>query len=390
MERSETASARLPRRREGLRKAWLAFNRWRRRRWPVRVVVLVLMGSYYFFSHSIIIKLMRITIDGIFLGFEPELVVSGARVYKAAEADRLRRSLTIYLDVDASGRLDGDEAARAREIGLGPADLKSSALDLDLNVLVTAARRGGLVPAHYTAKCVRRAAFFTALGETEAFLRPWKAEIDGFMADAYRVPGNWTLRSWCVAAFWYVCIGMAFLGVADWVTAVAWLLFCCLGARLAVLLWGERARRIAPWVPAGVLLVLTFVARARGLDRGWTEYLLRMAGWVVLSFLASYCGSRHDKPGDRSTPKALRVGMYLGVVLLLWGVLAALWPFGIWYWDPASFVGWTIPLLVKIPGAVLGAGAILTCELLVPFMHRRAGALSSQDRREESGRGEAG
>ncbi len=357
----------------------------------MRVVILVMLGAYSIAGTPLILKLMRMATDGIVGAAEPALVIAGARACKAQETDRLRRALRAYLDADRDGMIRAQERARAQALGMDPADLDGPVLKADLNSLVDAARGAGLVSASYTARRIRRQAFYVGRSEAEDALRPYKAEIEQFMARGWRVPGNWSMLSWWRGAILLLSDGMSVLGVADWVTAVAWLFLCYLGARLAVLLAGERIARFAPWVPVAVIAALGLVARLLGALDGpelwflffeWYDFFVRMAGWAVFSFCAAYAGSRRVRAEADPAIAAARTVAGLGGVIFAWGILSmffwvALYKLGAWRlpselgalcpffesgWDvflhSSYFMSWGIALPVKVLGAIAGASMI--------------------------------
>ena len=178
--------------REDLRGAWHAFLRWRREKWPVRVVILLLLGGHFLAYRVIdydIPDFVRFAIRDILNGCEGPLAISGARFHKAREADRLRRAVRAHLDAHPDA-----------DIGLAQADLEGPALDADLDALVDAARRAGLVPASYTARDVRRAALSVGRSEADRIFVPARREIDELFAEAGPSPRNWSLGEWWMTA----------------------------------------------------------------------------------------------------------------------------------------------------------------------------------------------
>ena len=353
--------------------AWRSFNRWRRERWPVRVVVILLLGSYFLAFRLIgpdITGLVRLAVRGIFLGCEGQLVTSGARFHKAREADRLRRALRVYLDANPDA-----------DVGLARADLEGPILDADLDALVDAARRARLVPAGYTARDIRRAALSVGRSEADRLFVPARREIDKAISEAEPSPRNWSVSSWWQAAVYLFGFGMQLLGLADWVTAVAWLFLCYFAARLAVVLWGRRARHVAPWVPPALIVALAPLAWflhkpdwtcwLSWLD--WQEFFLRAGGWAVFSFCAAYAGSRSVRTEADRTATALSTLSRIGGVLVAWGILImVLWslffllgayrePFADLlpdFRDAGYFMSWRFPLSVKVFGMIAGAAMI--------------------------------
>lgn len=391
MTSSEKLRSLFSRLRDAALPAWRPFNRWRRERWPVRVIILVMLGAYSIAGSLPILKLMRMAIDGILGGSEPALVIAGARACKAQEADRLRRALRAYLDADRDGMIRAEERARAQALGMDPAHLDGPVLKADLNSLVDAARRAGLVSASCTARRIRRQAFYVGRSEAEDALRPYKAEIEQFMARGWRVPGNWSVSSWWRGAVVLFSSGMHILGVADWLTAVGWLFLCYFAARLAVILAGEGARRFAPSATPGLILVLGVLAwllhkpdwnDLAGLFFDWLAFFVRTAGWAAFSFCAAYAGSRRVRAEEDRTTAALRTVAGLGGVIFAWGILSmffwvALYKLGAWRlpsepwalcpffesgWDvflhSGYFMTWGIPLSVKVLGVIAGASMI--------------------------------
>jgi len=356
---------------------WQSFNRWRRERWPVRVIVIVLLGSYFLAFRVIgpdIKGLMGMAIEGIFNNCEGPLVTTGARFYKAREADRLRRALRVYLDANPDA-----------DTGLARSDLEGPALDADLNALVNAARRAGLVPASYSARSVRRSALSVSRSEADEIFVPARRDVRRMFAEAGPSPRNWSVSSWWQTALALFGVGMQVLGLADWVTAVGWLFLCYFAARLAVILAGEGARRFAAPATPALILALGVLAwllhkpdwsNLASLFFDWWAFFVRAAGWAVFSFCAAYAGSRSVRADVDRTTAALRAVPRLGGVIFSWGILnmflwVVLYKLGAWhgfilddawvlFWRSGFFMTWGIPLPVKVLGVIVGAALVVS------------------------------
>ena len=96
MEENTDSASLFSRLGERVRPGWQRFLRWRRERWRVRVLILLLLGLYWMMPPNIV-DLIDIAIQSIFASSEPKVMTSGARFHRTMEADRLRRALRAHL-----------------------------------------------------------------------------------------------------------------------------------------------------------------------------------------------------------------------------------------------------------------------------------------------------
>jgi hypothetical protein len=355
MEGEPQASSLPSRLRPELRGAWEAFLRWRRERWQVRALIVLLLGLYFMPQPSIV-DLVDMAIQGIFASSEPKVMTSGARFHRAMEADRLRRALRVHL------RAEGGKAAR--DLRIAPADLKGRSSELDLGKLVGAARSAGLVQDSYTARTVRRRALALGRSDAEGIFGPARAEI-AKMLDGANSPANWSVKSWFWAAHGLVGFGFSLLGPADGVTAAVWLFLCYYACRLAAALGGRRGRWIGPWVPTALVLAATVIwlPSFRGFfySRPISSRLLVASGWSLLTFAAAWPGSRSRPPEARSGRERLRAFLPIAACLAAWGMLSLLKrPLSWWiYPPPCMLLAWIIPIWLNVAFAVLGTAGIV-------------------------------
>ncbi len=160
---------------------WPAFNKWRKTRWPFRVLVIVLIFGFPLFErvrgHLLISDLVEIACRAIYIGYIPQAEHALCRFYKASEANRLHTMIVRYADANMNATLDADEMSFLREEGCDLREIRKRGTRADLEILARDARKLGLLPKAYSAKKARRAAFFTARCETEMEFDPQISEV---------------------------------------------------------------------------------------------------------------------------------------------------------------------------------------------------------------------
>ena len=191
-----------------VRRAWRGFNRWRRKYWLGRVLILLVIFSPMLYQHlsgnTMMGWLVDMGIHAIVSMSEPGMTYSLDRYYEAQEADRLQRMLKQEFDRDDSGSLEGDEVKRARDVGLNPEQLRKKCIEADLSHLVAAARRAGLIHASVTAPRLKREALVRARGETRLVTEPYRQKIDRRMRESVRWPDYRKLKTWTKGSVLFV------------------------------------------------------------------------------------------------------------------------------------------------------------------------------------------
>ncbi len=149
-----------------LSRRWL--GHWRRRYMWLRLVILVLIFAHpvYGVFRPIVRDLVVLAIKGI------ESAKQGpyfeAREIRFQQKKRLQRSLLAYFDRNADGRLDRAESQRlTKKTGLTRGEIAGSGLRVELDPLVEASHRIGLLSRTTSANDMRREALTRALAERE-------------------------------------------------------------------------------------------------------------------------------------------------------------------------------------------------------------------------------
>jgi hypothetical protein len=361
-----------------LRCVWRAFNGWRRRRWHVRVLVLLLIFGptmYERLAHRmLLVRLVRIACDAILLAGTPPAEYHLRRYYRAQEAWRLQQVLTLALDADGDGALAGEEAAETRRLGLGPEDLSEPSRGENLCALIAAAREAGLVPAGYTEREVLWRTYYAARGRAEALARPGREAVERCLAASYAWPDYTDPATWELGGRLFVG------GVRGTLEAVAGGTFGLLAGFLFALALTMAVRAHRPVVGAvcGALVGLVLLATALRWERhlagpAWPLYAFGvLCFWTAVGLGAGRLGARlRDRP-----VAALASGCLFGLTLAggtVGRVLAetrALRALGIalvpHYLSRSRFMHW---------GPVCAGAAIALCcgvALVVLFRRRRA------------------
>jgi hypothetical protein len=187
----EDAAASVPAQRSTtLHAVWRAFNRWRRRRWHVRVLILLIIFAMPLYEQlanwSIIAELYRIACDAVLVASVPRLEYTLRRYYRTQEAARMQQALALVLDADRDGALTGAEIAEAERLGLSAEHFCASS-KADLSALISASWRAGLVPPAQTEEELLWKTYYAARGRAEALSRPWYREVKAEL----EVPREW-------------------------------------------------------------------------------------------------------------------------------------------------------------------------------------------------------
>jgi len=307
-----------------VRRAWRGFNRWRRRYWPGRVLILLVIFSPMLYQHLSGNTMMRWLVDmgihAIVSASEPGVTYSLDRYYEAQEADRLQRMLKQEFDRDDSGSLEGDEVKQARDVGLNPEQLRMRCIEADLSDLVAAARRAGLVHASVTAPRLKREALVRARGETRLVTEPYQQKIDRLLRESVSWPNYRKLKPWKYGA-------NNFLSTVLRVFNLWWVSVCCLAAFAVSIalqsyqeLLGTAAAVILMLLGCSLLYFMEDWGAALSLHFSGNALYLAIVGQVLLYAGLGWGAARI---GGSSSPNYAAALFVTGVV----GVLFLLWPF---------------------------------------------------------------
>jgi hypothetical protein len=275
------------------RTAWRGFDRWRRKYWLTRVIVLLLIFGPAIAERldprgPLIARLVRISCDAIRLAAEPRAVYNLARYYRAEEAHRLRLSLQRELDVDGNRSLSVGEEERARAAGLDPEQLTCHILEADLTELGAAAKQLGLVPSSYSVTKVRQHTWYAAHAEMERMFAPAHEWIDALLAEGYQWPDYLRWRTWRTGIDSFLHGLFVVFGLPR--VALTWVLACFFVSSVASLAF-KRRRPLAGFL-VGALLVLSplllFGHRPPWEHLGW----LRIGGYALLTGTIGYAGGK--------------------------------------------------------------------------------------------------
>lgn len=315
-----------------LKHIWSAFNRWRKRHWLLRLIILCLLAVNAVPGASLLPMLVRIACDAILADSEPKMLDAIYRSNRANATRRLRAALTTKLDTDEDGVLSDAEQESAQNIGLDPIQLTLPPLRVELEQLIPAAQRAGQVPLSYTPRALKKEAWRAALVETEEIMGPERRQLEAMLA-WWRRPNYGSLSTWrtALAAFYEYVVLWGPYGLLGnpfhWIPFFAMTYLAALIA--ALLLRGRRA----------AAAILTAVIISGGINGLWAAVLphsirirdywsgpfpinsLCITGDSLLILAAAIAGARRGaRYSDRARP--LHVSMLLlGAILLAWGIL---------------------------------------------------------------------
>jgi hypothetical protein len=387
---------------ECVRGAWRGFNRWRKKYWLTRVIILLLI-----FAPSIadildprgplITRLVRMAIQAIQLSSEPRMVYARARFYRVEEAERLRMQLWGDLAPDGDRMLNDAVTAQALAAGLAPEQLTCSLKDADLEQLAAAAKRLGLMPASYSTTAVYEHTWYAAQAEVRRLMKPYDEKIEALLR-THAEPLDYTKwRTWKrgIDAFLEGVFGV--FGTPR--AAATWFLGSFLiGGVGSVLL--RRYRPQAGFVIGASLALIVMPLAALQTLRWWSGHFggdvdwhlhwdnwLRWAGYALLTGAAGYAGGRAAAHVTHRLRAALAGAALLGFLLVAWGATPRLalyvaywWAYGPDGWealqrDSMYLPGWS-PAWVNLPciaaGLALAAGGLAGLWFLGRRKRRRA------------------
>jgi len=339
-----------------VKQAWSHFNRWRKRHWLLRVLILLIFLAHWAISAPMLPRLVGYATDAILADSEPRVTHAIHRSHKANAVRRLRRVLVAKLDKDDDGTLDDSEREAAAALGLDPDQLRAKPFSYDLDEIVAAAHRADLVPPSYTGRTIRVEALRLARIETETIMAREREKIDALLV-WYRVPNYLEWATWkngievLSSYYWY-----PFGHPLYWIPAFLFLFLTPIVAQV----FFDRKK-----VCLGItflLLVLTAVALDRyriwsgldihfswiwnGLDFQFNGYSLEALGQLLVVIALVVSGIRSGRRYERSMEATSCLLVCWGSVLFVWGLVPYL------FWS-------------KLDGAILGINFSTTTLLLL-------------------------
>lgn len=361
-----------------LRGLWAGFNRWRKRYWLTRVVILCLLFAPtigpFLARRDMLVELVRIACRAIQLAGEPSHVHALERYYRSEEVYRLQMALRREIDADRNGTIDSAEEARALAAGLDLNQLNERAFRADLEHLAQAAKRLELVPASYSAREVRRRARHSAVAESRRILEPYHKKIEAAFNEYYSWPDY---TKWST---WKRGISMFFSGLLrycyGYVRPAFPSLVLCFLVTTFVCLTCPRRRRVIGFCTGGLLALATvlvlwqFLAKSQDW-RGGTEYTYWLYGVAVICFgaVVGDTAGRVAAPVKRRMRAAFTTTLFAGIILAVWGLTARLLEFctllsyGVRApWEVAAPMDYR-PIILGVVLAVIGAACLYVASM---------------------------
>ena len=256
-------------------RGWRAFNRWRRKYWLTRVLILLLIFGQPLLERlahvDMLYNLVGFAIQAIQLAQEPTLEYNYYGFYKSQEVVRLRHLLLRELDADGNGRLDAEERKMAEAVGFDAVELELPDPQADLDRLAHAAQAMGLVPASYSVAEVREEAFYAARAKAAEIISREHREVQAVLDECYAWPDYGKWKTWREGLTYFT------YGIVDTAASLGaglWLLLCFLAAfGLAAQV---RHRRLAG-VVAGAGVSTGLYLLCVGLPESWAAVLRAFA-----------------------------------------------------------------------------------------------------------------
>jgi len=305
---AESATASWPRR------AWRVFNRWRKRYWLFRALIVLALFTPVWINladgEPLVQDLVRMACRAIVVRSEPGVTYELTRYHRAREAHHLQKLLKAHLDRDGNGRLSEDEKQRASQLGLPLEELKKKCVNADLFHLVPAARRAGILGQSTTASQLMGYAIDTATAETEAHAAPYRKAIHRRL-EAYLSPpdyGKWeTWEGGPLNFLLHVADIIAPVRVGDLVAIVV----CFAVAAMAGAFVGVH--RVTLGIIVGVIVGLFHLWAVVSLGTG-ADLFVMGAGYLLLEVVAGTLGGRYSQGIDDIPCGLVRVMALLGIL----------------------------------------------------------------------------
>jgi hypothetical protein len=159
-----------------LKVAWTYFNRWRKKYWFTRFLIILLVFSPILYEklrgHLIICDLVKYACDAIFSGGIPPYENALCKYYKIVEIKRLQSSIIVFADKNQNGVFDADEIEFLKSKGCDAGETQKPVLKANMDKLAGDAGKLGLLPPAYSTTQIRKNAFNAAHSETEFFFKP--------------------------------------------------------------------------------------------------------------------------------------------------------------------------------------------------------------------------
>jgi hypothetical protein len=313
-----------------LRAGWRWFNRWRKRYWKTRVLILLIIFGPQLYEiltgRYEIVQLVRIACKAIKQPYEMSHPWYLARYYRAEEVQRLQTLLKLELDANRDGAIGGPEAERAREAGLDPAQLRQPVLEADLTQLIAAARLLQLVPESYTEQQVRQRAWDVAAAESQRFFEPYDRKIESLLDARFRLPDYAEWSTWRRGLDYFMATVFWVFGSPS--EALTWVLVCLL-MPLAASLAVPRGRRLVGLI-VGCALAPVPVAVVGAVRWSEGEVWVYCLGFALLTGTVGYMGGKAAARVKRRLLAASRATLVSGVVLLAYGVWQCAYLLRVW------------------------------------------------------------
>jgi hypothetical protein len=348
---------------QGLGKFWHGFLRWRKRGWPARVLILLIIGAILIGDRFMLIEMVRIACRSLFVASEPSVMHATMRFYRAEEAARLRFLLLTRLDGDGDGRLDPTEAQTAAAAGLRPKDLNAPCHRLDLAQLNRAARELRLVPWRHTLRKILWETLHTAQAETEQMFGPDRKRVFAILRpswdpSALRRPAvwRWELRKLMAGvAFPFARSGPILYAAAGYLMILAFSYAAAGAARPYGRLTGIVAAvvlNMLPWLPRGP--AMSFSA-----DPWWERACL--VSQVLIGIAIGIFAGRLARAERRRADGLFRALFWVGVTVIGAAWLPHLLPDSLSAWLnwPARVPEPVLPFWEHLPGCT--ASGLLLC-----------------------------
>ncbi|MFO8008250.1 MAG: hypothetical protein R6V05_10990 [Candidatus Brocadiia bacterium] len=278
------------------REAWQGFNRWRKSRWPVRVLILLIIFSVPLYERlarpPIIVHLVRMACDAITLSSLPTVAYHRQRFYLAREAARLQHALRRELDTDGNRTLSEEERAGLAAVGLSSGELEAKATEADLAVLAEAAKRAGVLPQWYSADEVGWQAWYASQAFAEQMERQARARWQRLLERGDVWPDYTKWATWRSGIRWFTD-GVLLVLLPGGMDALVWYTLCFVAGLAAATFVSRRRRLLGFAAGAGLTLILAFLILASLAEQApETAWYGVTAGYVVLSGAVASVGGR--------------------------------------------------------------------------------------------------
>jgi hypothetical protein len=298
-------------------KGWKAFNKWRKKYWLTRIMILlaIFFPVIYtsIFDYHLIQRLVRIACDAVLASSEPQLTDSTTKYYVRREIKILQTLMLAKIDENRNRVLEDNERQTAIESNINPDILLAKVVDVNLDDVVVNARKLDVGLAVPSAKQIRYECWYKAVGGTEPIFEEDHKKINDLFRDNYKFPDYKKFSTWRKGINFFCDTMLGFISISSAILIMwfLWLFLIFVFTMFIQSLFGIVSERIGALIALFPSTIMSWFAYDK------TDPLfssLNVCGFISLSCIAGCWAIRLGKKYRID----FRISLSLtGVVILL-------------------------------------------------------------------------